>query len=138
MKYAIAGLLAVSAVSARADLPTALMFWRADCPPCLVEVRNAAAYIRAAGGAGRVIFVGLQEEEPLRRAAERYALPPETFARADGDPETVLKAYGGSAGLPQAVIVGASGQTCFHHEGLLGTDMLRQALKSCGETHARH
>jgi hypothetical protein len=154
VRRALAGLLALSAVAAHAETPVprrldgtelpppagarALMFWRADCPPCLVELRNAAAYIEAAGGRGRVLFVGLQEEGALRRAAARFGVPPDSLARAEGDPRAILESYGGAASLPRAVVTDASGRICFRRDGLLGTDALKQAMTSCGAGDARH
>lgn len=115
-----------------------LMFWRADCPPCLVELRHARAYAEAAGSAGRVIFVGLQDPVRLRRAAERYSAPPEMLAFADGDSAAVLDSYGVKPALPVTVMLSPSGQTCFRHAGLLGTDALEEGLKYCGGGDARH
>ena len=120
-----------------AGRPRVLIFWRADCPPCLVELRNAGAYVEAAGSSGQVMFVGLQEPAALRRAAARLSLPPEATAWTDGDAETVLAAYGGSRALPFAAILAPSGEVCLRHQGLLGTDLLRHGLRTCGGGDAR-
>lgn len=116
--------------------PLTLMFWRADCPPCLVELKNASAYIDA-GRPGRVMFVGLQDQDASRRAGARYGAPPEAMAQADGDPETVLAAYGAHA-LPFTAIFAPSGEVCYRHEGLLGTEALHQGFGACGGGDARH
>jgi hypothetical protein len=126
-----------SAPLSSAGRPLALIFWRADCPPCLVELKNARAYVEAAGTSGQVMFVGLQQPDVLRRAAARLSLPPEATARADGDAETVLAAYGGSRALPFAVVLAPSGEVCLRHQGLLGTDLLGQAMQTCGGGDAR-
>ena len=109
-------------VSTASSNGTALLFWRADCPPCVVELRSAADYI-AAAEPGRVIFVGLQDDAAVRAAAARFSLPADAVAKADGAAVTAL---------PMAVILGPAGQVCFRHAGLLGTETLRRHMASCG------
>ena len=155
MKPALFLLVAFFITAARADQPglhrldgaefpragqgaLVLMFWRADCPPCLVELRNAKAYTDSAGSAGQVVFVGLQDPSLLRRAAAKFSVPEKALAFADGDPGAVLAAYGEAPSLPVTVILSPSGGVCFRHTGLLGTDALEAGLNSCGGGDARH
>ncbi len=117
--------------------PTILAFWRADCGPCLTELRNARSYALAARP-GRILFVGLQDAPALRLAAEKAGAPPELLARDDQAAKAVLTTYGGSPPrLPLAVAFDGSGKLCGRHTGLLGTDQIKLWIGACGAVHAR-
>lgn len=110
---------------------TVLLFWRADCPPCLIELRHAQDYVEAAAP-GHVLFVGLQEPAPLARAAARLGLPETMVVRA---PVTVLSGLGKA--LPLSVALDGAGAVCARQEGLLGLDRLRAWKNRCGGNLAR-
>jgi hypothetical protein len=121
--------------------PVVMVFWRADCAPCLLELRNARAYAEAARP-GRLLFVGLQAADPLRRAAQAAGAPAAMIARMDDAPAEVLTAYGGAPPrLPLAVAFdgsgGGFGRVCGRHTGLLGTEQVRAWVRKCGGVDAR-
>ncbi len=121
---------------APSDQPTVLIFWRADCAPCLIELRQATDYL-AAAGPGRVLFVGLQDGAALRTAAVKAGLPMAQVARTSEAPEAVLTAFGGAPPtLPLAVALDRNGAVCARRKGLLGTDLMRQWMLTCGGDHA--
>jgi thiol-disulfide isomerase/thioredoxin len=105
--------------------PTVVAFWRADCGPCLMELRNARAYVKAASP-GRFIFVGLQPGGDLKKAVEIAGAPLGLQAQAVGAPPR----------LPLSVAFRGDGSVCAHHTGLLGTDQVQSWAKICGAPHA--
>jgi len=112
------------------------MFWRADCAPCLAELRDARSYIEAASPE-RLFFVGLQGADALRRAAVKAGLPMERVLRANGPPAEILRALGGAPPrLPLAVALDPAGRICARHSGLLGTELVRRWEQLCGGSHA--
>jgi thiol-disulfide isomerase/thioredoxin len=116
--------------------PTVLVFWRADCAPCRIELRQAADYVSAAAP-GRVLFVGLQERTALRAAAAKARLPVGQVLRATGAPAAVLTAFGGAPpSLPLAVALDKDGRICARQSGLLGTELIQKWVQICGDDHA--
>jgi hypothetical protein len=117
--------------------PTIVAFWRADCAPCLLELREAARYAAAAGSA-RFLFVGLQDAASLDDARRRVGAPREAIARANGDPAAILVAFNGAPPrLPLAVAFTPDVDICGRREGLLGTDRVRSWMLSCERRHAK-
>jgi thiol-disulfide isomerase/thioredoxin len=116
--------------------PTVVAFWRADCGPCLMELRNARAYVKAASP-GRFLFVGLQPGGDLKKAVEIAGAPLGLPAQAVGATSAVLTTYGGAPPrLPLSVAFRGDGSVCAHHTGLLGTDQVQSWAKICGAPHA--
>ena len=117
--------------------PTIVAFRRADCGPCLIELRDARAYA-AAARPGRLLFVGLQDLAALKLAATKAAAPPELVAHGVGEPAMILTAFGATPPrLPLAVALDRSGRICDRHMGLLGTDRVRAWAQGCEGPHAR-
>jgi hypothetical protein len=115
---------------------TILAFWRADCAPCLLELRTARNYAAAARPA-RFLFVGLQDAPALTNAARKAGAPPEMLVRGVGSASAILTAYGGAPPrMPLAVAFTPSGSPCASHHGLLGTDRVHAWARECGTTHA--
>ena len=113
-----------------------LAFWRADCAPCLLELRAARSYAAAARPA-RFLFVGLQDASSLAAAARKADAPAGMLVRGVGSASAILTAYGGAPPrLPLAIALGPSGSLCASHVGLLGTDRVRAWARDCGTTHA--
>ena len=113
-----------------------LAFWRADCAPCLLELRAAHDYAAAARPA-RFLFVGLEGGPDLAAAARKSGAPQEMLVRGVGSASAILTAYGGAPPrLPLAVAFRPSGALCAHHGGLLGTDRVRTWARDCGAAHA--
>lgn len=110
---------------------TILAFWRADCAPCLVELRQAAAYAQAARP-GRILFVGLQAAPILEVARIKAGAPGSLVARAPGNSSAILVSLNGApARLPLAVALNARGEVCARRAGLLGTDTVRAWARRC-------
>jgi hypothetical protein len=113
-----------------------LAFWRADCAPCLLELRAARNYAAAARPA-RFLFVGLQDAPALAATARKEGVPPELLVHAVGSASAILTAYGGAPPrLPLAIALRPSGSLCASRSGLLGTDQVRAWARDCGATHA--
>jgi hypothetical protein len=147
------GLLAAPALAARAPLRletldgkavrmdemrsgVILAFWRADCAPCLVELRAARDYALAARPL-RFLFVGLEGGPDPAPAARTGRAPPGMLVRGVGSASAILTAHGGApARLPLAVAFTPSGAPCAHHGGLLGTDRVRAWARACGAARA--
>lgn len=111
--------------------PAILVFWRADCAPCRLELDNIKQ-LRAAAGATRLILVGLGPADPLRAAMAHMSASPGLAWRADADPASVLLAFNGPPPrLPLSIALDARGRICARRVGLLGTDQIARWAKSC-------
>lgn len=123
--------------AAVAPAPDVVMFWRADCGPCLRELSDLASLRRAAAPTP-VTPVGLQPPPALRPALARLGLGDGNSLWTEEDAARVLTRYGGAPPrLPLAVAFGADGRECGRHTGYLGTDQLRAWARACGATRAR-
>ena len=108
-----------------------IMFWRADCGPCRLELSDLKA-LRSAAAPLRVRLVGLQSAAALREGLRASGLPAEESLVASGDPAQVLTAWGGAPPrLPLAVAVDAHGNVCGRHTGLVGSDRMAMWSRSC-------
>ncbi len=120
----------------RASGPQVLMFWRADCGPCLLELSDLSA-LRAAAQPARLIPVGLQPAAALRPALRRLGLAEGETAVTREDAAAVLTRLGGAPPrLPLAVAFRADGRPCGRHTGLLGRDRVRAWARACGAARA--
>ena len=108
-----------------------VMFWRADCAPCRLELSDLTA-IRSSAAPLRVRLVGLQPTAALREGLRASGLPAEESLGALGDPAQVLTAWGGAPPrLPLAVALDARGRVCGRRTGLVGRDRLAAWSKAC-------
>ena len=120
-----------------ARAPVVLMFWRADCAPCRLELGDLDALRRAAAPM-RLQLVGLQPSTGLRAGLRAANLADVASDVAVQDAAGVLTSWGGAPPrLPLAVAVDAQGAVCARHTGLLGRDRLAAWAKACGGVHAR-
>jgi len=109
-----------------------LVFWRADCAPCLLEFEKLAE-LRAAAGAVPLMLVGLQPADRLRQGLQRLKLGPTQSWRALDDPAEALVRFGGAPPrLPLAVALNAEGEVCARRHGLLGAAIVEKWIKACG------
>jgi hypothetical protein len=131
------GLLSLEAPGAETPLSASngqarvLVFWRSDCAPCLLELRDSAG-LRAAAGRARLMLVALEPAERARAtlAAQAPAAAPGWAATQDA--AVVLTTFGGAPPrLPLAVAVDSRGRLCGSHHGLLGTDRVREWARRC-------
>ena len=116
--------------------PVVLMFWRADCAPCRLELGDLRA-LRTAAAPMPIQLVGLQPAAEIRKGLGATSLPPDGSVWTEQDAGKVLLSWGGApARLPLAIALDAKGRLCGRHTGLLGTDQLTSWAKSCGGRHA--
>jgi len=124
-------LLARPEVVARMDGPAVALFWRADCGPCLLELKGLAA-LRAAAAPVRVYTVALDSPRVAKQRLETLGVDQGLALAALDAPESVLAAYSdGAPRLPLAVAIARTGEICARHVGLLGTDRVRAWARSC-------
>lgn len=116
---------------ARLDGPAIALFWKADCGPCLLELKGLAA-LRAAAGPVKVYTVALDRPEAARERLRALGVDQSlAFAVAD-EPASVLAAYSaGAPRLPLAVAFSRNGAICARHVGLLGTDRVKTWARTC-------
>jgi hypothetical protein len=104
---------------------TIIIFWRADCAPCVDEMLHISDYRRAAG-ATRVMAVALQPQDEALKAARRFGFSPAGLYATDDDPRQTLVAFGGApARLPLSVHLDGTGRILALRHGLLGTDIIK-------------
>lgn len=123
--------LARPEVVARLDGPAVALFWRADCGPCLLELKELAA-LRAAAAPIKVYTVALDAPPVAKQRLETLGVDQGLALAALDAPEAVLAAYsGGAPRLPLAVAIARTGEICARHVRLLGTDRVRAWARSC-------
>jgi hypothetical protein len=123
--------LARPEVVARLDGPAVALFWRADCGPCLLELKGLAA-LRAAAAPVKVYTVALDSPPVAKERLATLGVDQSLALAALDAPEAVLAAYSvGAPRLPLAVAIARTGEICARHVGLLGTDLVRSWARSC-------
>jgi hypothetical protein len=119
----------VDLAAVRGPGPSVLLFWRTDCAPCLLELRNLPELTRAARP-GRLVLIALQPRDELARGLRRLG-PVQTW-RAMEDPASVLVRFGGKPpSLPLAVALDPKGKVCRVRHGLLGRNIVAEWIKAC-------
>jgi thiol-disulfide isomerase/thioredoxin len=119
----------VDLATVRGGRPSVLLFWRTDCAPCLLELRNLSQLTRAARP-GRLVLIALQPRDELARGLRRLG-PVQTW-RAMEDPVRVLVRFGGKPpSLPLAVALDPKGKVCRVRHGLLGRNIVAEWIKAC-------
>ena len=122
--------------AATVPAPAVVLFWRADCGPCLIELGDLAA-LRAAARPLGLTPVGLQPAATLRPALARLRLRDGDSLLTPTDAASVLTRYGGAPPrLPLAVALAADGSVCARHTGFLGRDLVRRWAHTCGGRRA--
>lgn len=117
-----------------------LLFWRADCGPCLVELSDLRK-LREAAAPLRVQPVVLDETPgrpgPVAEMLAKVGLTGRDTLRGVGDPAGLLTEYGGAPPrLPLAVAFDGAGRVCGRRTGFLGYDHLRAWAAACGSSDA--
>lgn len=113
--------------------PTLLMLWRADCAPCVIELKNIAG-LEAAAGDARLIVVALDSPDVAKATLQRLGVQPRAAWRSLEAPETVLVALNGlPPRLPLAVALDGDGSICGRHVGLLGTELVAEWIRQCSK-----
>ena len=120
----------------RQSRPVVLMFWRADCAPCRLELGDLTALRRAAKPMP-IQLVGLQAAAEVRKGLRAAALPANASVWTAQDAGKVLLSWGGPPPrLPLAIALNVKGHLCGRHTGLLGTDQLKAWAQGCGGQRA--
>ncbi|MDB5460273.1 MAG: thioredoxin-family protein [Caulobacteraceae bacterium] len=115
----------------RAAHARVLMLWRADCGPCLIELKHMAA-LQAAAGPADLIAVALDDPHVAQAKLADLGLRPRRLWYALGSNAVVLNLLGGPPPrLPLSVAVDPRGDICARRTGLLGTDIVRQWVARC-------
>lgn len=113
--------------------PTLLMLWRADCAPCLIELKNLAS-LEAAAGDARLLVVALDSPDVAKATLRRLGVQPRAAWRSLEAPDTVLLALNEPpARLPLTVALDGSGSICARRVGLLGTELVAQWVQQCSK-----
>ena len=108
-----------------------VLFWRSDCAPCLVELRELDAFERAAG-ADAVILVAVESAHDARAALRRLGVSDARAYVAQANPVTALEAVSdGGRRLPFALALDRNGEICRTHVGLLGTARAAHWMAQC-------
>lgn len=119
--------VAVAAVHGR---PEVINIWASWCAPCRREARLLEAAHRAAGD--RVLFLGVDSRDTrtaaLRFLADQGVTYPQVFDEAG-----TFAARLGVQGIPDTLVVDASGHIVYRWLGELTPDRLRDGLARIGE-----
>ena len=108
-----------------------LMLWRADCGPCLIELKHMTA-LQAAVGSADLIAVALDDPRTAQAKLADLGVRPRRLWYALGSNADVLNLLGGSPPrLPLSVAVDPHGGVCGRRAGLLGIDLIRQWVARC-------
>lgn len=111
--------------------PSIVMFWRADCGPCLIELRRIDQLERAARPLP-IVTVALDEPAVAAEKLKEWGISPRFSWRLKADPARTLQALGGGPPrLPLAVAFHGDGLVCRRRIGLLGTDTVKAWVKTC-------
>jgi uncharacterized protein len=111
--------------------PTLVAFWRADCAPCLQEMKLLPQLAKEHGELS-IILISLhdiphtQDHLPPLPANVRVLV-------AMGDATSVLQAFGNARvlALPYSVMLDANGKTCAKHHGILSPEILTKWRNQC-------
>jgi hypothetical protein len=112
-----------------------LMLWRADCGPCLIELKaldrlQAAAH--AADPRAELVVVAMNGAKDAAAKLRQLDARPERQWQALGPDAEVLVAFNGAPPrLPLSVAIDARGRLCARRAGLLGTDIVKQWVSQC-------
>ena len=112
--------------------PLLIMFWRADCPPCLIELRDLGDTLSKHSITTALILL-----QGLEHARDK--LPPlpknvQVLATEDDGGE-LLAAFGNDKilALPYSVMLDAQGNVCGKHNGILTPAQINEWVKQCGK-----
>lgn len=108
-----------------------VMFWRTDCAPCLIELEHFTA-LRAAAGGARIVLVALEDASTARSTMDRFDIPADDGFTPSQSAERTLEAVSnGGRRLPYAIALNPRGEICQRHVGLIGTDRIRDWVRTC-------
>lgn len=112
--------------------PAVLLFWDAECAPCLAELANLSA-LRAQLPDAQLVAVSLSPREASRRALARYAPNLQALrATAPPDPRGLLAALGDPRGaLPFHAAFDGDGRPCHAAVGALTPSIMTEVARAC-------
>ena len=111
--------------------PSAVLVWKSDCAPCIVELMHLNE-IAAGAPRWRIVTLALDEAQTARRA-----LPPQARVAAgswytSAPPAQVLATLNSAQPiLPLTIAVNTHGEICARRVGLLGSDVLNGWSEQC-------
>jgi hypothetical protein len=111
--------------------PTAVVVWKSDCTPCIVELMHLHE-IAAGAQRWRIVTLALDEAQTAMRA-----LPPQARVAVGNwytaaAPSQVLAALNPTQPvLPLTIAVSTHGEICARRIGLLGSDVLNGWSAQC-------
>jgi cytochrome c biogenesis protein CcmG, thiol:disulfide interchange protein DsbE len=122
--------VSVAAVHGR---PEVINFWASWCKPCRREARLLEAAHRAAGD--RVLFLGVDSRDSRSAAMSFLASSNVTYPQVFDEAGT-FAARIGLQGVPDTLVVNASGHIVYRWFGELTLERLRDGLARIGEAAA--
>ena len=121
---------AIDLAAVRRHRAAAILFWRTDCAPCLLELRHLSE-LRRASGKHPLLLVAMESREMLQAGLRHVGQPIPTWLSAE-EPGAVLTRFGGAPPrLPLAVAVNSRGNICRVRHGLIGSNTVKQWMKAC-------
>lgn len=114
------------------ESPTVFIFWRSDCPLCLMELAELNT-LRSAFPTAKFVLVAFDTREAARRTYHRFNIPADIEkARAPRDPRRLLARLGNKQGaLPFSAVYDARGTLCVATSGRLTMAILKKILARC-------
>lgn len=111
--------------------PAIVMFWRADCEPCLEELA-VLDQLREAAAPLRLMLIGLDDPVRLRPVLERLGIEPVQVWQAPDDPAQILTDFGGyPPRLPLSVAFDSEGRLCARRTGKLAPGLAEEWRALC-------
>jgi thiol-disulfide isomerase/thioredoxin len=110
--------------------PQVINFWASWCKPCRREARLLEAAHRAAGD--RVLFLGVDSRDTRSAALSFLASSNVTYPQVS-DETGIFAARIGLQGIPDTLVVNASGHIVYRWFGELTRERLRDGLAGIGE-----
>ncbi len=118
------------AVAAVHGQPEVINIWASWCAPCRREARLLEAAHRAAGD--RILFLGVDSRDTRSAAVRFLAAEDVTYPQVFDEAGTFASRIG-LQGIPDTLVVDASGQIVYRWLGELTPDRLRDGLARIGE-----
>lgn len=108
-----------------------VMFWAANCPPCLVEMQGFTRLKAAANGTPIIVIVeryGAREQGLLANPRNNGAL----ILNVGGNYRALLEEFGDTeAALPYSILMGKTGSACIAHLGLMNPRAINDMQAEC-------
>lgn len=111
-----------------------VMFWAANCPPCLVEMQGFARLKAASNNVPIIVIVekyGASEQRLLANPRNGGAL----ILNVGGNYRALLQEFGDTeAALPYSILIGKTGFACIAHLGLMTPRAIGEMQAECDQS----